>query len=90
MPIYEFLPTPEAKKLFGLKKDLYSGEGMTPLLIEALGKKNYEKLGAQDPLSGGKTKGEIVMQDPPRFRHSGIGSPRIGTVRRRDSAPAPA
>jgi hypothetical protein len=57
-----FFPNELGRELFHLKEQLYSGRGVTPLLLEALGEENYNKyIVASDPFSGGKSSGEVSI-----------------------------
>ncbi len=58
---YKFVPNNFAKKRFNLTGE-YNGEGMTPLLQQALGEDNYDRyMIAQSPLHHGKDKGVVSI-----------------------------
>ena len=78
---YKFVPNNFAKKRFNLTGE-YNGEGMTPLLQQALGKDNYDRyVITQTPLYQGKDKGVVeVMLNPDETKMSKMKYRSIGTI----------
>jgi len=77
---FKFIPNSVAQELLGTTKSNYTGDGMTPLLEEAIGKEKYDRyILAQDPLCGGKTEGDIKIIlnpgecDPNKMQYASIG-----------------
>jgi hypothetical protein len=57
MTQYKFVPNEYAVTKFNLAAAEYVGDGLTPLLEQALGKSNYDRyVVAQDPLAGGNIR----------------------------------
>lgn len=77
---YRYIPNGFATEMFNLTAPGYTGDGMTGVLEDAIGKANYDQyMVAQDPLCGGKTEGDIRIvlnrdeRDLNRLRFASIG-----------------
>ena len=77
---YRYIPNGFATKMFNLAAPAFTGDGMTGVLEEAIGKANYDRyMIAQDPLCGGRTEGNIDIilnpgeTSPDRMRFACIG-----------------
>jgi hypothetical protein len=84
MSHYKYIPSDFAKTAFNLTSSEYSGDGVTPLLEGALGKDNYDRyVVVQDPLTGGKTCGEIrIITNPRCLDPHGMQFQSIGSIQK--------
>jgi len=90
MSQYEFIPNDFAKRMFNLAAVSYRSTGLTSLFEEALGEEDARKyVFAQDPLSGGKTEGEIkIIANPEEQNFNKRVACPIGIIRRLTDAEA--